>query len=174
MIILLTLLLFLCGCSHNAIYYDTWRPTLDEQYKSHSRLVTSAIYLQSPEDLQTVMAVGGIHIGWHENGGGMALRAGSTGGTHFYPDSSTSNNYAACFGNRLILCTAWTSTRWTRISVIRVPAERWHLLPPHLIPTGSDAITGVHASAIREGCITNRSRGIVQCSNDWTILRSIK
>jgi hypothetical protein len=69
------------------------------------------------------------------------------------------------------MCSTSASFHPTRIAVLRVPAENWGALPPHLVPPTTAVEPGARVYAVRDGCVVQRTWGTVKCSNDWKVRR---
>jgi len=133
-------------------------------------VVEVALLVDQPAGEQAIAAAGGTLIGYHAADSDWALRAGSTGGTHFMPvRSATGRLGARCDGESDAgrRRAAERSGRWSKVAVFRVPPERWHLLPPHLVPP--EQTVRVRASAVREGCAVDKVYGTTKCRADWEI-----
>ena len=155
------------------IYRETWQPVTVERSGDIPRVVTAALVLKGPEDIDALRAAGATLIGWHEAHDAWALRAGSTGGTHFVPVAATTPTVrTGCYswGDSVICSSREKAGRWSRVAVFRVEPERWESLPPHLIPPEAD-VTGVGAYAVRVGCRdVQRALGTVTCGRDWQVV----
>jgi|GEM_PF-5465019 len=167
--ILLALALSACWSSTKA-YRDTWEPLSVETSGLQPRLLTSAIVLKGADDIERLRHADGRHIGWHSATKYWALRAGSTGGTHYIPVSVAVESTTGCSTwGKATLCFSGTSATPTRIAVFRVEPENWRLLPPHLIPP-EEGLVGDARGAVRVGCgSVQRARGTVACGSDWCI-----
>lgn len=170
----ISVLLALAACSlSTTVYRDTWQP-VDIHDAARRRLLTAALLVRS-EDLEALQHAGGELIGYHEASKGWALRAASTGGTHFVPAAAAMGSRTDCVSvqpTNLIgfsQCTSSITSRWTRVAVFRVEPKRWHELPVWLIPPAEDIEAGIEASAWRVGCDVARGRGGVRCGSDWTV-----
>jgi hypothetical protein len=138
------------------------------------RLVVAALAVMRNEDAIALQQAGAELLGYHEARKGWALRAASTGGTHFIPVEQAQPNH-------VMNCSTWTgytactstarAGRWTRIAVLRLPPDQWHRLPPHLVPTEDAVLSGVPASAVRYGCGVHNALGTTKCDSDWRIAR---
>jgi hypothetical protein len=162
------------GCvSKPKVYRDTWQPA-SLANASGLPIVSERALQVSPEDEQALRNAGAEFIGHHEAKHDWALRAGSTGGTHFVPiieDESTTKThcfivgtgpFARCMNTR-------SKPRWTKVAVLRVDPAFWHLLPPHLIPIDKNVSEGTQASAVRTGCTVERDKGTVKCTSKWSV-----
>lgn len=162
--------LLLTACATTNPYRDTWQPISLAVERTSQRVVDVALLVDQPSDEQAIAAAGGTLIGYHAAEGDWALRAGSTGGTHFMPvRSATWRFHGRCDAEREAgRCrAAERSGRWSKIAVFRVSPERWHLLPPHLVPP--EQTVRVRASAVREGCAVDKVHGTTKCRADWEI-----
>jgi hypothetical protein len=163
-------LLLLTSCASTNPYRDTWQPLSLAVDRAASRVVDVALLVDQPSDEQAIAAAGGTLIGHHAAQSDWALRAGSTGGTHFMPvRSATRRVHARCDQDRDPgRCQAAERRgNWSKIAVYRVSPERWHLLPPHLVPP--EQTVRVRASAVREGCAVDKVLGTTKCRADWEI-----
>ena len=136
--------LVLAACrDRDTVYRGTWEPATRGRNDVPSRAVVSAIRVRFA-DLELLRSAGAALIGWHSTSKGWALRAGSTGGTHFLPTEQTTptSSTTLCtpvFG--MVLCgSSQDEGHWTRIAVLRVDPRSWDQLPPHLIPPESDIV----------------------------------
>jgi hypothetical protein len=167
------LLVVLGACaSTTTVYRDTWQPIAAADSSGQQRLVVAAL-LTGPEGIGALRDAGAAIIGYHEAHKAWALRAGSTGGTHFVPVAESSSSHTDCATwAGFTSCVSGTNSRWTRVAVLRVEASRWHELPVYLIPPTSDIVEGVAASARRDGCDVNHGRGTVRCGSGWKLVAS--
>jgi hypothetical protein len=151
-------------------YRETWEPLAIEAQGLRPRLLTSAIVLKGEDDVERLRLANGEHIGWHSASKFWALRAGSTGGTHYISVSVAVSSSTGCFTwGTAVLCTSSASARPTRIAVFRVEPEYWNLLPPHLIPP-EQALVGSPRGAVRVGCgDVQRAWGTVSCGSEWCV-----
>lgn len=166
------LIALVCGCasSTTTIYRDSWQPLAARDSGGVSRLLIAAIVVRG-EDLSSLQTARAEIIGYHAVTKGWALRAGSTGGTHFVPVSEVSRSRTDCASWKgFTSCVSGESSSWTRVAVLRVEPENWRLLPPHLIPPANDLVDAVSGAVVRNGCSVNRGRGEVHCSNDWKLV----
>jgi hypothetical protein len=169
---LVPLIACLGSCSSTSqVYRDSWQPVAIETTE-RPRLVTSALLVKSAADLEALRAAGAVLVGWHEAHKAWALRSGSTGGTHFVPvaaKTSTLGTSCVSWGSSTVCSSVENPGRWSRVAVFRLAPDRWHLLPPHLIPPQSDVVTN-GASAVRLGCRDVRATdGTVMCGANWQV-----
>ncbi len=171
-----TVAAFLTGlfasCSTSRIYNDSWRP--EENGGSMSpRVVAAALLLKDASDIDVINRAGAALIGWHDARDSWAMRAASTGGTHFAPiQNPLPAVRSGCYlWGDTPLCSAPKKARyWSRIAVFRLAPDRWHALPVHLIPTDGD-VMGASPSAVRAGCRNVHPHyGMVRCNPGWHVV----
>lgn len=160
------------ACSNSRIYTQSWRP--EEKGGAMSpRLLAAALFLKDSSDIDVINRAGGTLIGWHDAKDSWAMRAASTGGTHFAPiQEPPPADRAGCYlWGDIPMCSSGRKARhWSRIAVFRVSPDRWHALPVHLIPTDGDVIAG-SASALRTGCRNvHQHYGMVRCDPGWHVV----
>jgi hypothetical protein len=161
-------LIMLTACAGTNPFRDTWQPVSMAVERASPRVVTIALLVDQPSDEQAMLAAGGKLIGHHETQQEWAQRAGSTGGTHFMPvRSAITRPHAHCHGQSARCDLAEVPRPWSRVAVFRVPPDRWHLLPPHLVPL--EQTVRVRASAVRTGCAIDAVLGTTKCRADWAI-----
>lgn len=163
----------LLGCtSTTKVYRDSWQPVSAQYAPGLPRLVVNALLIEEPQELDALQACGGTFIGWHAASRGFAIRAGSVGGTHFVPVAQDGpSTRASCYSwaNTTICSAREREGAWTRVAVFRLEPDRWHLLPPHLIPPEEDVVSQ-GATSVRTGCgLPNKHYGTVRCRNDWAV-----
>jgi hypothetical protein len=163
---------FLSACS-TKVYRDTWQPLPRTQDDNWPRLVVAALAVTRNEDAMALQQAGAELLGYHETRKGWALRAASTGGTHFIPIEHSQPDYLVnCTWAGYSTCTSTARPgRWSRIAVLRLSPDEWHRLPAHLIPTEDAVLPGVPASAVRYGCGVHNALGTTKCDSDWRIAR---
>ncbi len=171
----LAIVLISCRASTTTIYRDTWQPLDVRDVAGRPRLLVTALSIDTSA-LDAIRQAGATLIGYHATHGGWALRAGSTGGTHFIPISAVSTDRTNCTALQptdwlsFSRCASQTTSHWTRVAVFRVEPSRWHELPVWLIPPLRDVVRGVAYSAARDGCQAHRGDGTVRCGGAWTIV----
>ena len=163
----------LAACSHSRFYGESWQP--EERGSTPTpRLLIAALLMKDNADIEAMNHTGATLIGWHDAKNSLALRAASTGGTHFLPVQTPAPVVrSACYPwGDTPLCSAGPKARhWSRVAVFRLTPDRWHALPTHLIPTDGDVTGGVVASAVRTGCRpVNTDYGIVRCNRGWGVV----
>jgi hypothetical protein len=156
------------------LYAGSWVP-YERGGGMHPRVVAAALLLKDASDIDVINRAGATLIGWHDARDLWAIRAGSTGGTHFAPVQNPPPAVrAACYlWGDTPLCSSGPKARtWTRIAVFRLTPDRWHALPVHLIPTDGD-VMGASASAVRTGCRpVHRHYGMVRCNAGWHVVNN--
>ena len=171
--LVVVLALTLAACSTvwgSRVYTDTWQPIVASGASGYPRLVSDALLIRE-SDLDAIIAAGGELIGYHEAEKGWARRAGSTGGTHLFPVETRERTWTTCRPAwNAVICESFDQSRWWRVAVVRVPPERWHELPPHLIPPESVLEEGVRPSALRTECRVHNSYGTTKHCRDWRII----
>jgi len=160
------------SCSTSRIYEDSWRP--EEKGGSMSpRVVAAALLLKDASDIDDINRAGATLIGWHDARDSWAMRAASTGGTHFAPIQNPPPAVrSGCYSwGDTPLCSSPRKARyWSRIAVFRLDPDRWHALPVHLIPTDGDVMGGT-PSAVRSGCRNVHPHyGMVRCNAGWHVV----
>jgi hypothetical protein len=163
----------LTSCVRGRAYRDSWRPEESAGAAAASpRVLGAAVLLGGNVDVDVMRRAGATLIGWHDINRGWALRAGSTGGTHFLPVEVLPVVRPECYRwGDTPLCWAGKKPRlWVRIAVFRLEPDRWHTLPAHLIPTDVDLIRTT-ASAVRTGCRGGHLHyGTVRCNRGWRVV----
>ncbi len=163
----------LAACSHGRYYGESWQPE-ERGATTTPRLLIAALLLKDNADIEVMNHAGATLIGWHDAKNLWALRAASTGGTHFAPVLTPAPVVrSAChMWGDTTLCSAGPKARlWSRVAVFRLTPDRWHALPTHLIPTDGDLMGGVAASAARTGCRpVDNAYGIVRCNRGWSVV----
>ena len=163
----------LAACSHGPrVYRESWEP--EERGSAPApRVLVAALLLKDNSDIEIMNHAGATLIGWHDAKNSWALRAASTGGTHFAPvEVPAPVVRSACYpwGDTTLCSAGPKPRRWSRVAVFRLTPDRWHALPPHLIPTDG-AVMGVTASAVRSGCRpVHDDDGIVRCNRGWQVV----
>jgi hypothetical protein len=162
------------ACSTSRIYRDSWRP--EEKGGAMSpRMLAAALFVKDSVDIDVINRAGGTLIGWHSAKDSWAMRAASTGGTHFAPiqDPPPADRSGCYLWGDIPMCSSGRHARhWWRVAVFRVSPDRWHALPANLIPTDGDVIAG-SASAVRAGCRNvNPHYGMVRCDKGWHVVEN--
>jgi hypothetical protein len=164
----------LASCSTSRIYRDSWRPEETAGVMS-PRVVAAALLLRDASDIDVINRAGATLIGWHDARDSWAMRAASTGGTHFAPiqyPPPVVRSGCALWGDTPLCSSGRKARTWSRIAVFRLDPDRWHALPAHLIPTDGD-VMGVSASAVRTGCRNVHPHyGMVRCNVGWHVVNN--
>ncbi len=156
--------LLLVGCGRR-VYLDSWQPERLEHQQGLPRTLTEALVMRAI-DLPHLQAAGGEFVGHHEARSGWARRVASTGGTHFVgvEDRAAITRTPCVTYGAVEVCESRSRRRYSRVAVFRVPEQRWHELPVHLIPPLSVVLNGVRASAYRDDCRVHNTWGTTSCS----------
>ena len=175
-LLLLAVLASGCARKNRAVWRDTWEP-LSAEDAMRTRVVTVALQA-GPADVDALLRAGGRLIGYHRTTKGYALRAGSTGGTHFLPvEQTASRTTATCHTSPrlgLTSCVASSHAKWTRIAVVRVEPDRWRELPPSLVPLEDQYSLKQPDAVVRTECKVHRGWGHTKCRNDWAVMPAWK
>jgi hypothetical protein len=160
------------ACSTSRIYKDSWRPE-ERGGAMQPRLLAAALFVKDSADIDVINRAGATLIGWHDARDSWAMRAASTGGTHFAPiqEPPPADRSGCYLWGDIPMCSSGRKARyWSRIAVFRLSPDRWHALPVHLIPTDGDVMAG-SASAVRAGCRNvNPHYGMVRCDKGWHVV----
>jgi hypothetical protein len=113
-------------------YGESWQP--EERGSTPTpRLLFAALLLKDNADIEVMNHAGATLIGWHDAKNSWALRAASTGGTHFLPVQTPAPVVrSACYAwGDTPLCSAGPKARhWSRVAVFRLTADRGTRSPP--------------------------------------------
>ncbi len=168
--LLLALALSASACVPSKVFLSTWEPVSIEYQRGLPRLVSEALRVRDDE-LEALAAAGGALIGYQNAEKGWARRVGSVGGTHFLPVERSSHTRVGCFPVfGTVLCRSSRHTDRMRVAVVRIEPNRWHELPPHMIPPQSIMMPGVQATAWRTDCKVHNTRGTVRCRDSWRVV----
>lgn len=159
------------SCRHGS-YQKTWQAE-EKGGGAFPPTLFAALLLRTSSDIDVINRAGGTLIGWHDTKDTFAMRAGSSGGTHFAAVMVPPPfDHAGCYswGDNVLCPAPYKARLWRRIAVFRVSPDRWHALPAHLIPTDTDLV-GKDVSAFRSGCRgVHPQYGIVRCERGWRVV----
>lgn len=171
----LPLLLAVVGiaCSSTTPYRKTWQPTTGHDV--YPPLMTAAIALE-PNEVETILAAGGVLIGYQATTRMYSTRSASVGGTHFIAVAGNETAHTSCrtaplFGVNVTSCSTSMGYRPRKVAVFRLEVEGWLKLPPHLVPPTSSVAPHTQGYVSRDGCKVSDAWGTVKCSNDWKVHR---